>query len=131
MRRSTARYTSTPTPRCGRTSQQLEAQPHHIFTKCTADTIFGFTGGHMRLTRTSLAMLSVLAALARPTIAEDRNLAVQKTLYTKIRNQVTLGEDQPGSLFVMLNPGITLDKAWDLTKVADQQKFTRLLLSIA
>jgi len=85
----------------------------------------------MRLTRTSLAMLSVLAALARPTIAEDRNLAVQKTLYTKIRNQVTLGEDQPGSLFVMLNPGITLDKAWDLTKVADQQKFTRLLLSIA
>jgi len=76
-------------------------------------------------------MLSVLAALARPTIAEDRNLAVQKTLYTKIRNQVTLGEDQPGSLFVMLNPGITLDKAWDLTKVADQQKFTRLLLSIA
>src|SRR5947207_1114829 len=27
----------------------------------------------------------------------------------------------------MLNPGIPLDPKWDLTKVADQQKFSRLL----
>ena len=82
----------------------------------------------MKLISRLLVVLSMSAMCAAASGTEDRNLAVQKTLYTKIRNQLTLGEDVPGSLFVMLNPGIVLDPNWDLSKVGDQQKFARLLI---
>jgi hypothetical protein len=64
-----------------------------------------------------IALVSSLLIAAAPATLQaddvaDRNLAVLKTIYTKLRNQFTLGNNSFGadqSFLVMTNPGITLD----------------------
>lgn len=77
--------------------------------------------------------LCLVAISVKPAFAQsidERNLNVLRTIYTKIRNQFTLGDNPFGaneSFFIMCNPGITLDPNWDLTQLPGQEKLARLL----
>jgi hypothetical protein len=81
-----------------------------------------------RTTRLLLVVIFLLAAL--PSFCQDRNLVILKTIYTKINDRLTVGDNPlaPNSSFLVLtDPGIVLDPQWDLSKVADQAKLAVLL----